>query len=398
MEYESLLKLHYRDYSEYISTYESRINNECATFLNFSINDNDAFYLANQEVLLLVSKIMSVDKEVNIKIAKLPEVALSQFSIQLLVDEIKQTNDIESVFSTKKEIRETYNMIEQGKNEGRFIGLIRKYIKFQIKEEIKLESCEDIRNLYNELVLSEVIAEDKDNAPDGLIFRKDPVNIHTSTGKIIHSGVYPEDKIINAMSNALRVLNDSRINYLVSVASFHYMFAYIHPFYDGNGRMDRFISSYFISENLNHLAAYKLSYIIKKHQKQYYDMFSSTNDSRNKGDITPFVIQFLEFILEAEKEVLEEIDNKAASLNYYNSKLEKLNLDNFEYKAAYYLLLIALFGDEGVSMKTLCDVFDKSYNTIRKVVNHFEEMSIIRISAAGSKKVLDIDLNSLNEI
>ena len=107
--------------------------------------------------------------------------------------------------------------------------------------------------------------------------------------------MYPEDKIINAMTSALKILNDSSINYLISAAIFHYLFAYIHPFYDGNGRTDRFISSYVISKNLNPLVAYKFSYIVKKHQKQYYNMFSDTNDPRNRGDVTPFIIQFLDY-------------------------------------------------------------------------------------------------------
>ncbi len=35
---------------------------------------------------------------------------------------------------------------------------------------------------------------------------------------------------------------------LVSIAVFHYLFGYVHPFYDGNGRMARYLSSIFCSE------------------------------------------------------------------------------------------------------------------------------------------------------
>ena len=398
MKYESLLKLHYKDYNECLKAYDNRYNNECATHLNFRIQDNPAFFLTNQEVLLLSTKIMSVDKELSEIIGRFPEMALNQFTVQLLIDEIKQTNDIESVYSTKKEIQETYKKIESGENKGRFRGLISKYLKFQTKENIKLKSCEDIRNLYNELVLEEVVEEDKDNAPDGLIFRKDPVSVYSSTGKIIHNGVYPEDKIINSMSNALTVLNDESVNYLISAAIFHYMFAYIHPFYDGNGRMDRFISSYIISKNLNHLAAYKLSYIIKKHQTQYYEMFSDTNDIRNKGDLTPFIIQFLEFILEAEKELLQEVYRKITEIKYYVDKLNKFELNETEKEIAYFLLFVALFNSEGVPVSQLCSVSKKSNNTVRKAITHFNKLGIIREEISGNKKLYDLYLNKLAEI
>ena len=399
MKYESLLKLSYKN-SDYINIYQSRINNECATFLDFMISSNEAFYLTNQEIVLLITKIMNVDKELNKITIEAPNIALKQFTIQSLIDEIKQTNDIENVYSTKKEIKQTYERIEKGVDKGRFKGLISKYLKFHTNEIIKLESCQDIRNLYNELVLDEVIEEDKGNAPDGLIFRKEEVNIHSSTGKIIHTGLYPEDKIINAMDKALKVLNDDTINYLISAAIFHYMFAYIHPFYDGNGRTDRFISSYVISKNLNPLVAYRLSYIIKKHQAQYYRMFSDTNNPRNKGDITPFIIQFLEFILEVEKELKEEVTKRLADIDYFMSKIEKLNLDELEYNIAYVLLQNALFDEEGLTKTHLCEIGNKSYNTISKALSNIENANekIVRCIKSGNRKLYDLDLNALEEL
>lgn len=400
MKYESLLKLSYKNENDYKSIYQNRISNECATFLDFIISSNDAFYITNQELLLLITKIMSLDKELTKKTDDLPDIALNQYTIQSLIDEIKQTNDIENVYSTKKEIKETYKRIEKGIDKGRFKGLISKYLILKKKGNIKLESCQDIRELYNELVLDEVIEEDKDNAPDGLIFRKDIVNIHASSGKIIHKGLYPENKIINAMTNALKVLNDNSINYLISAAIFHYLFAYIHPFYDGNGRTDRFISSYVISKNLNPLVAYKFSYIVKKHQKQYYNMFSDTNDPRNKGDVTPFIIQFLEFILEVEKELIEDIDKRLADLDFFMDKISKLNLDKFEKDVAYILLQNSLFDEEGLTKARISSIKKKSNNTITKAINIIESKngSIIRCVKDGNRKLYDLDLNTLAEL
>lgn len=153
MKYESLLKVSYKSGNDYESIYQNRINNECATFLDFSISANDAFYLTNQELLLLITKIMSLDKELTKKTDMLPDIALNQYTIQSLIDEIKQTNDIENVYSTKKEIKETYKRIEKGIDKGRFKGLISKYLILKTKGNIKLQSCQDIRDLYNDLVL-----------------------------------------------------------------------------------------------------------------------------------------------------------------------------------------------------------------------------------------------------
>ena len=400
MNYESLIKLSYKNHDEYNSTHQNRINNECATFLDFPISSNEAFYLTNPEMLLLITSIMDLDKDLTKKTKQLPENALRQFTVQSLIDEIKQTNDIENVYSTKKEIRETYKRIEKGVDKGRFKGLVSKYDKFNTNEEIRLETCQDIRTLYNELVLDEVVEEDKDNAPDGLFFRKDVVNVHAPTGKIIHTGLYPEDKIIDAMTKALKVLNDISINNLISAAIFHYMFAYIHPFYDGNGRTDRFISSYVISKSLNPLVAYRFSYIVKKHQKQYYDMFSDTNDPRNKGDLTPFIIQFLEFIFEVETELIKEVDKKLTDLNYFRAKISQLNLGALESEIADILLQNALFDEEGLPKTRISELVGKSYNTTTKALDNIESVNrkALRAEKSGNRKLYDLDLNVLAEL
>lgn len=397
MQYQKLLKLSYVDEKTYKNAYNSRINNECTTFLNFDIAGNKAFYLTNQEILLLITKIMNVDKALNDKASRLPKVALNQFTKQALIDEIKQTNDIENVYSTKKEIKETFSKLKSGKNEGRFKGLLNKYMKFQENETIKLETCDDIRKLYDDIVLEEVKDSDNENMPDGVIFRKGQVSVYSDTGKEIHHGVYPEDKIINSMSNALMILNDDNINNLVSAAIFHYLFAYIHPFYDGNGRTDRFISSYVISKNLNHLVAYKFSYIIKKHQSQYYKMFSETNNPRNKGDITPFIIQFLELILEEEKELVDDLDKRLMNLKFFENKMKKLSLPLTNQKIMYVLIQNALFADEGLSVTQLSKIVKKSYSTVKRAIDELDEMNLIRKAVSGKSNLYEIDLNVLAE-
>ena len=61
-----------------------------------------------------------------------------------------------------------------------------------------------------------------------------------------------ESKIIETMNQALTLLNDEDIDVLIRSAIFHFVFGFIHPFYNGNGRMARFISSYKMSDVLNY--------------------------------------------------------------------------------------------------------------------------------------------------
>ena len=67
-------------------------------------------------------------------------------------------------------------------------------------------------------------------------------------------------------------MNDDSIPYLIKIAITHYYFEYIHAFYDGNGRMGRYIASSMLY-NLDPLIAMKLSSVIKNNYKRYLDSF-----------------------------------------------------------------------------------------------------------------------------
>ncbi len=112
--------------------------------------------------------------------------------------------------------------------------MVNKYVKILNEEFPTIESSITIRKLYDEILLQDVIAEDKNDEPDGLIFRKNSVEI-SSGSKVIHHGIANEKGIIELMEKALKILNNEKINILIRVAIFHYLFEYIHPFYNGNG-------------------------------------------------------------------------------------------------------------------------------------------------------------------
>lgn len=150
-----------------------------------------------------------------------------------LIEEIMISNEIEGVVSTRKEITELIN-IEKPKEYKRFYGMVKKYedIFFQEKEFTPISDTSKLRELYNDILLVDIQRDNPDNIPDGVIFRKEIVNVVSST-KTTHRGLYPESKIIEAMNYALSILNDNSLPYIVRAAVFHYFFGYIHPFYDG---------------------------------------------------------------------------------------------------------------------------------------------------------------------
>ena len=191
-----------------------------------------------------ITSIYKLDKKLTNIINHLPPIALNQFSIKSLIDETKITNEIEGVHSTRKEIKALLSPTEHANKYAskRLYGLVQKYLMLMGEVDIPLHTCKDIRNIYDDLVLKEVLADDPDNEPDGLYFRSGPVSIQGPDLQIIHNGVNPEETIIEYIQEGLKLINDDKINKLISVSAFHYLLGYIHPFYDGNGRTGRIIN------------------------------------------------------------------------------------------------------------------------------------------------------------
>ena len=196
MSYILLSHLFYKDKKEYQSLYEQRISAESTYILPIKIGKNDAFYCLCPEIHNISIRIMQLDKSVADIRRSLPKKALTQFTNKCLIDEIKLTNDIEGVYSTRKELSLILNEMNSKGKKRRFYGLLNKYSMLISGFEFPLNTSNDIREIYNDLVLKEVLEDCAENAPDGYIFRKDMAEVTTSTQKVIHQGAYPETKII----------------------------------------------------------------------------------------------------------------------------------------------------------------------------------------------------------
>lgn len=396
MNYTPLSKLYYKDKAHYEEIYQNRLHSESSVRFNFSITEHPAFFQYNSEMLLLTSAIYQKNAELIQLKHSLPSIALEQFRLSCLIDEIKITNEIEGVHSTRKEINDILQAKMENSLNQRLFGLVKKYDLLSI-DDLSISTCADIRTIYDELVLPEVISEDHDNVPDGLYFRQNSVMVYDEHMKCIHHGVMPETKIISLMDESLKTLNDSKTPLLIGVSFFHYMFGYIHPFYDGNGRTSRFISSYLLAKGLDALVSYNLSYTIKKNIKQYYRAFQTVNDPKNKGDITPFILSFLEILLEAVTNLCDRLTDKNEKLSYYMQQIQSLSTDQTTCAIMTVLIQNTLYGFKGISVVELSHICEYSESTVRNILKKLEEQLLLRTSKDGRKLLYDLDLDILND-
>jgi len=396
MDYKLLSKLYYKDKDEYETLCKERKNSEHTEFLNIKIGGNEAFYCLSAEVFDLSYKIQDLDKKILALLSSLPPVAIRQFETESLINEIIQTNGIEGVHSTRKEIKNVLIESPKGKK-NRFYGLVTKYYMLE-KEQISLNTCQDIRKVYDELVLPEILADNPKNVPDGKLFRKDMAEVTTSTQKVVHKGVFPEEKIIDYMEQALKILNNEKIPVLIRISVFHYLFGYIHPFYDGNGRTSRFISSYLLSKNFENLIGYRLSYTIKENLSLYYDAFTICNDEKNIGDLTPFIITFLDIIYKAYEKLDETLSKRKMTLDEMAQKISELEYIQsglFDDKLCYVLLQAALFSKDGISKKELCALLDISLSTLDNRLKQIQSKGYLVLKKSGHYNYYGFDVTKL---
>lgn len=327
-----------------------------------------AFLCYTGDILRLVEKFYKTYEQFLYTVNTVPEVVLYQFTRLSIVEEVKSTNDIEGVRSTRKEIRDIIE--KRGHQYHRLQNVVYQYMELLGEEEIKFDTCQDIRNFYDEFTHQEISKENPQNKLDGSIFRKEPVQIEAATGKTIHQGLYPESRIIETMDEALHILHSDEYPLLIRLALFHYFFVYIHPFYDGNGRTARFITSYFLSREFHRLLAVRLSIYIKRNRSRYYHILEEADSEKNRGDMTPFVMGFLEILIGSTEDTIGVLSRKNEQLHRYESRIDGLNLQDKLLKEIYITLLqAALFYGEGISMADLMKETGRNRGTVQKRID-----------------------------
>ena len=402
MSYTELKKIFYADKDSYQQTYQMRYTSDSTIHLDFTVAEKPAFFHQNTDVVLLLSEILQLDKKIALLCEQLPGKALSQYARKCLIDEIVITNNIEGVHSSRKEIGDALSILEeQSQKKGKkvkFIGIVNKYYKLIENEKISLGTCQDIRNLYDELVLQEVVGEDKENYPDGQIFRKGLAEVYSPTGQSIHKGLYPEAKIITAMEQALKFLDDDSIPPLFRICIFHYLIEYIHPFYDGNGRLGRFILSYCIAGQLEHLLALRISSTIKENINQYYKAFAICNEPKNLADLTPFLITMLGLIKKTEEELIHSLESGLQKWNKYEALIQPVFHPTKEADYLLYSVLIqaALFSEQGIPTKGLLSFLHTTRTTLKIKLADLDKNHFLVESKHGNAKYYQMNLSMLD--
>ena len=378
--------------------YVERSSSSKTIHFDLDIKGNQAFLFMDDSLYVQMLRINKADKEILRLTQQLPERAIRQYTERTLIDEIVLTNGIEGINSSRKEIGNILRNLAKKDKKKRFFGLVNKYNMLMLREGVQIDTLEDIRATYDELVLPEVISNNPKNAPDGRLFRVDSVSVYGPTGDEIHRGVLPESKIEENLVTALNFLHNDNIELPIRTAVFHYLLGYIHPFYDGNGRLNRFISSALLLREYEPLVGLRLSFAIAESVEKYYKSFDICNDILNKGDITPFILMFLDVIYKAISDIVNVLKEKRELLYTSRDRLRKIDLladGSVLFETADILLQARMFSGDGISIQELMNVFEITRPTIMKRLEQIYAIGLLERERVGREVHYRLNMNTL---
>lgn len=382
MDYKPLKKLfHMYGWDIMQTEYEMRKNNFASFVTDIVINpiQNEIqkrnvkyplFFVLTKELVLKLETVLNNSAKIQRLSSSLPGIANDAYIKHLLINELQSTNETENIRSTKKEIAASINN-HKGNNK-RFDGLVNQYLMLK-NNEIDFNRISDIRKIFDAMVSDEIKEKD---LPDGDMFRKQSIGVYDqSKAKWIHRNEFSEAEIFEYLTLLLEFIKHYNAPEIYKIMASHFMFEYLHPFYDGNGRVGRYILAKLLNDHLDSFTALTFSYVVNNKKSKYYKAFEDASNFYNMGELTNFIEEMLSIVIEGQESVIETFENNIEVITRLGKSLKSKKLNKYEFKILFILLQDKVFGSKysRISLKELKEIVGFSRNKINEVIDNHQD-------------------------
>lgn len=243
------------------------------------------------------------------------------------MDEVVYSNEIEGVHSTRRQIELALEEAQRdtsglkgatGKEHAPFAEFAKLYLGLVDNPEPP-GTLQDIRSAYDAVVRDAL--DERDRLGETL-FRSGQVVITGSRGQTVHEGVSPESRIEEMLTQWLALSRSEDIPETYRALLCHFLFEYIHPFYDGNGRTGRHLLALHLSKPLSQPTVLSPSRTIAENKAEYQRAFDIVERKLNAAEATPFVLTMLRLIGEAQDDLIANLSEKQQALQGIRASLE----------------------------------------------------------------------------
>ena len=342
--------------------YRLRIDNPATYRSGIVFDSHEIFATCVTDLVMHMNDIAYAEKAVEKAWGRLPRFAQREYLMQLIAKEVQNTNIIEGVHSTRKELSKALDAASEQNKHTRFSEFTKLFLELADSKEksvaesvvdLNVESVadskesstsipqtlQDIRKIYNSIMQGEL---ESGYIPDGEIFRKGKVSIRDGANNVVHDGDATEAEIQDHLTQMLSLMNSNKVPTLIKACMCHYAFESVHPFYDGNGRTGRFLLALQLHEQLSMPTILSLSSIIYAEKSGYYAAFSKAQELFNCNDLTMFCCTMLEYIKKVQNEVLDNIILQLKQTIYCMDKLFEFSKKTAISKVQYEVMTILL--------------------------------------------------------
>ncbi len=183
----------------------------------------------------------------------------------------------------------------------------------------------------------------------------------------------PPDMVMPTMGELEKFIHaGGNIPPLVKISLIHAQFETIHPFLDGNGRIGRLLITFYLFwEGILEKPLLYLSFHLKKHRSEYYDLLMKVRLKEAWGD-------WIRFFLKGVSETSEEAINTARDIIELKGNLiNKLHENSISSVYAVGLVDL-LFNAPLVGVTDVTGKLNISKQTANKLMKRFEKMNILK--------------------
>jgi len=329
----------------------------------------------------------------------------NKFALELLketlIEEGFYSSTIEGAHSTVKRAKTLALGKSKPKNKSEFMVLNNFKALLELEDK-KEEITNDLIFKIHKITVGDTLEEDYNIG----CYRTEPNEIINQNGKVIFSPIANIEKMNLMMNSLLEFLKDDEfsrpLEKIYKAIAFHFLFAYIHPFDDGNGRTVRILFTYLLKFYGYDMFYYiSLSEIInRKKAKEYYQAFldverSDIND-KNSFDLTYFFYYMTNVMLEGLKLLKHRINTHLREDIIKNMAI-KNNIDLTPRQEKIIKILSNKNNTFMITSEELSKNFGVAVRTIQKDLKLLIDFDLIeKIKAPKNKKKnyfrLNIDL------
>lgn len=308
----------------------------------------------------------------------------SSYGTKALEEEIVATSAIESIDFNRDSVRNIMKgLAPKDEEEKRIFGL-KQGFEFISDKSNKITE-ENIYELYMMAIGN--FLNDEDKLKQGDYYRHDSVFVMSY--KVEHSGL-DYKKLPEYMKSFVQFANaDDKINDLLKATMLHFYLAYLHPYFDGNGRMARLIQMWFlIQKGYESTLFVPFSSYIEKSRNKYYDAYTLIEENLHLSgviDITPFLLYFIKNVYDK----MTEDSIKTDTFELYNFALAEGKITEKEAKL-WQFVISAYAGDSFTTKQLEKDFGNAAFATVRSFVLKFTDLGLLNAQKMKNKVLYSI--------